>query len=243
MQGKNQENSPFCVFLRRGAIYASMGTVFLKFCLDKQMLESAITKRGGWAIAPIAFCFFSSMAFTGSLTEDLSADELAQAKSGKLIVKTEDVDQAPLPRVKVYTWSKASTQVMDEVFRDYPNSHKYVPGVVKAEIVKKEGNDVYIVTTTSKIPIVGNTETTVKNTFQTTPNAVTVKWHLIESTGAEKADGQLMAEECDGGSLIRYTNFLVPKITLGASAIRGVAIQAVEKNVSAIKTESERRSK
>ena len=42
---------------------------------------------------------------------------------------------------------------------------------------------------------------------------------------------------------MRYTNFLKPKITTGASLLRGAALKEVEKNVAALKAESERRAK
>ena len=174
---------------------------------------------------------------------DLTPEEIQQVKGGKDIVKSEEVRGAPLPRVRIYTFVKAPVEVIEFVFRDYENSHKYVPGVIKATIVSQPHPDTYIVQTISKVPVVGTSKSTVKNVFHKKGHAIVVDWTLVESDQAAESKGQLCAEPTEGGSIMRYTNFLKPKITLGASLLRSSALKEVEKNVAALKAESERKAK
>ena len=105
---------------------------------------------------------------------DLTPEEIQLVKDGKDIVKSEEVRHAPLPRVHVYTFVRAPVDVIETVFRDYENSHKYVPGVIKATVISRPHPNTYIVETTSKVPIVGTSKSTVKNTFCKKGSAVIV---------------------------------------------------------------------
>jgi len=188
------------------------------------------------------FAIFTASAFANVI--DLTPEEIERVKSGTDIVKSEEVNGAPFPRVRYYTFVKAPVDVIEQVFRDYENSHKYVPSVVKATIVSQPHPDTYIVETISKLPITGESKSTVKNVFRKKDVVVIVEWTLVESDQAAESKGQLCAAPTEGGCLMRYTNFVKPKITLGIiGLLKNAALKEVEKNVAALKGESEKRTK
>lgn len=190
----------------------------------------------------VAFLFTVSTGFS-SVINDLNASQSAQLNSGQMVVKTEDVANAPWPRLRVYTKVDAPVSVVEKLFRDYPSASSYTPGLKSAEILAQPTPDTYKVCYTSTMPLVGDTKSTVLNHYSKDGDALVVNWNLIQADLADESTGELRVEPApDGGSILRYTNFVRPKSSF-AKLAKSAAVSEVKQTVAAIKSESEKRAK
>jgi hypothetical protein len=193
-------------------------------------------------LRPLLFLLVTLSSSHGSLLSDLNPSQSAELKSGQLVVKTEDVNDAPWPRLRVYTKVDAPVSVVEKLFRDYGSASSYTPGLKSAEVLAQPTPDTYKVCYTSTMPLVGDTKSTVMNQYSKDGNALVVNWKLVQADLADESTGELRVEPApDGGSILRYTNFVRPKSSF-AKLAKSAAITEVKNTVSAIKTESEKRA-
>jgi hypothetical protein len=179
----------------------------------------------------------------GSLLSDLDSSQSAELNSGQMVVKTEDVTDAPWPRLRVYTKVDAPVSVVEKLLRDYGSASSYTPGLKSAEVLAQPTPDTYKVCYTSSMPLVGDTKSTVLNQYSKVGDALVVNWKLVQADLADESTGELRVEPApDGGSILRYTNFVRPKSSF-AKLAKSAAVSEVKKTVAAIKSESEKRSK
>jgi hypothetical protein len=192
-------------------------------------------------------CLVVGLAMTGvayaDLAADLSASQLQQLKSGQMIVIPKDVPGGAWPQVTVYTLVNAPVPVIAGVFRDYKHASEFQPDIISAKVVSQPSPDVCDVEYTQKMPILGTTTFTVRNTFsQTSDGGETVQWKLLKSPMAEVSDGSLRVEPFEKGSILRYVNYVKPKIPF-ASVAKSAALDSVKSTVSQLKAEAEKRAK
>ncbi len=178
---------------------------------------------------------------TASLVSDLSADQKSQLEAGEMLVSQTKVDGGAWPKVTVTTLVKAPVATLTALFRDYESAPSYQPNVVSAKVVKTESANVVDVRYVSKLPVVGENTNTVRNTYSTPGDSSVVKWTLLDSTSANVSDGSMTVEPFDGGSVLRYENYVEPKSKLAILA-RSAAVGEAKKTVSQIKDEAEKRA-
>jgi hypothetical protein len=172
---------------------------------------------------------------------DLSADQIAKLNGGDMIVLEKKMEGGPWPEITVITKVAAPLATITNLFRDYEAAPDYQPNIVATEVVDQPSANVVDVKYTSKMPVVGESSNTVRNTFTETADSTTVKWTLLESTTADVSDGSMVVESFEGGTLLKYTNYVQPKSKLAILA-RGAAVGEVKKTVRQIKAEAERRA-
>jgi len=175
------------------------------------------------------------------LREDLSPPQQKQISDGQSVVVTEEVPGAPWPRLRVYTKVNAPVSAVEKVFRDYASAPSYTPGLTSAEVLARPDPNTYDVRYTSAMPLIGDSVSTVRNTYRQDGDNLVVSWKLLEATHADESTGELRVEpDDDGGCILRYTNFVRPKSSL-AKLAKAAALAEVKKTVNAIKAESEKR--
>jgi hypothetical protein len=178
-----------------------------------------------------------------SVLGDLDASELADLRAGQLVVRTENVDGAPWPRLVVYTAVDAPVSAVEKVFRDYASAPSYTPGLTSAEVLAQPDPNTYDVRYTSAMPLIGDSVSTVRNSYRQDGDNLVVRWKLLEATHADESTGELRVEpDGNGGSILRYTNFVRPKSSF-AKLAKSAALGEVKKTVTAIKAESEKRQR
>jgi hypothetical protein len=97
---------------------------------------------------------------------------------------------------------------------------------------------------TQKLPIFGTTNFTVQNTYSESDGGVTVTWKLLKSSMADVSDGSIRVEPYgNGGSIMRYINYVKPKLGALAGMAKGSALDSVKSTVSDLKNEAEKRAK
>jgi len=175
------------------------------------------------------------------LLEELSPAQRLELAEGKLVVHSEEIPGAPWPRLKVYARVQAPVKQIEEVFRDYEGASSYIPGLKSAEVLSRPEVNIYEVRYTSALPVVGETRSTVRNTYSREGKALVVRWELIEADMADESLGELWVEPNGEGSILRYTNFVRPKSSLAVVA-KFAALGEVKKTVAALRSESEKRA-
>lgn len=174
----------------------------------------------------------------------LSPEQLAQVKSGQLVVESKDIPGGVWPQLTVYTLVAAPVPVIGGVFRDYEHAQDFQPSIVSAKVIAKPAPNVVNVEYTQKLPIFGTTSFTVQNTFsETKDGGLSVTWKLLKSSMAEVSDGSLRVEPYGKGSIMRYVNYVKPKLGFIAGAAKASALDSVKNTVTELKAEAEKRAK
>ena len=185
----------------------------------------------------------SAAPVAADILDDLDAAQTAELEKGQLVVRSEDVQGGPWPRLMVYTLVDAPVSAVEAVFRDYKGASSYIPDLISAEVLEHPSKNVYRVRYTQSMPLMGNSVSTVVNRYSHEGKALVVKWNLIEANYADESKGELRVEPYGQGgntSVLRYTNYVKPKSSLAILA-KGTALAEVKKTVLAIKAESEKR--
>ncbi len=176
------------------------------------------------------------------LTAGLGADQVQQIKSGQMVVTQKDIPGGVWPQLTVYTVVNAPVATVGGVFRDYDHASDFQPSVISAKVVNQPAPNVFDVEYTQKMPIFGTTSFTVQNTFKDSAGGLDVTWKLLKSSMAEVSDGSLRVEPYGAGSVMRYTNYVKPKLGALAGMARGAAVGEVKATVAALKAEAEKRA-
>ncbi len=196
-------------------------------------------------ISPLAFAAIATALVSAPLSAagagELTSAQTAEVDAGELVVSEQEKPGGPWPVITVVTKIAAPLETVTKLFRDYEAAPDYQPNIVAAEVVSQPSANVVDVKYTSKMPVVGESSNTVRNTFTETADSTTVVWTLLESTTADVSDGSMVVESYEGGTLLTYTNYVKPKSKLAILA-RGAAVGEVKKTVRQIKAEAERRA-
>lgn len=185
----------------------------------------------------------TSLAARADLAGSLSPDQIKQLKAGQLVVESKDIPGGVWPELTVYTLVNAPVATISSVFRDYDHAQDFQPSIVSAKVVNQPSPNVCDVQYTQKMPIFGTTTFTVQNTFSNSDGGVTVTWKLLKSAMADVSDGSLRVEPYGSGSIMRYVNYVKPKLGILAGAAKGEALNSVKQTVNELKAEAERRAK
>lgn len=192
-------------------------------------------------LALTAAFLFSPWMSRADILSELTSEQLAQLKKGDLVVKTRDVKGGVWPELSVYALVKATVKDVTSVFRDYDNAHTYIPNLIEAKVIDKPAPQTLDVRYTVKTPIISKMSYVVRNKYRTDGPAAVVEWNLVESPLAKESTGSLRAEPYEDGTLLRYTNYVLPKTSLAVVA-KNAALNEVKSTVTAIKEESENRA-
>lgn len=184
-----------------------------------------------------------SAAARADLPAQLSADQLKQLKSGQMVVVQKDVPGGPWPQLTVYTLVQAPVATIGAVFRDYDHAQDFQPSIVSAKVIASPSPNVRDVQYTQKLPIFGTTSFTVRNTFTEDASGLDVSWKLLQSAMADVSDGSLRVEPYGSGSIMRYTNYVKPKLGALAGMAKSAALGEVKDTVTALKNEAEKRAR
>ena len=176
------------------------------------------------------------------LADSLTPDQLKQLNAGQLVVESKDMPGGVWPQLTVYTLVKAPVATVSGVFRDYDHAQDFQPSIVSAKVVAQPSANVCDVQYTQKLPLFGTTNFTVQNTYSESKGSVTVSWKLLKSAMAEVSDGSLRVEPFQSGSIMRYVNYVKPKLGVLAGAAKGEALNSVKQTVTELRDEAEKRA-
>ncbi|PTX92894.1 hypothetical protein DB345_14710 [Spartobacteria bacterium LR76] len=166
-------------------------------------------------------------------------DELA---AGQVVVKSQNVEGAPWPRLMLYQVVNASPSVVWNLFNDYPAASQYTPGLIAAKVIQTYPDGSKDVQYTVKVPIIQRATYVVHNTYSQNGNVQEVAWTLVKSPLARSSTGSLRIEPYGKNqTLLCYTNLVVP-ITNLVAGLKNEALSEAKTTVRALKAEAERRA-
>ena len=175
-----------------------------------------------------------------SLLEDLDAKQVEEVARGGQVVLLQAVEGNPWPKVRVYQKVDATPEDVAAVFFDYKNAKSYVPHVIKSSISRQVSPCSVEVDYGIDVPILPDEYYTVLNTLTTeTDGGYLVTWHLVRALQTKSSEGNLKIENWKGGTVIRYTNLVMPG-SIMARLLKIIAIEQMKSTVRAIVTRVEK---
>ena len=169
---------------------------------------------------------------TFALRTTLSPKEIKALKEGKEITRVEELEDEVFPRVTLVNVIPNTPQENMKIFSDFENHKKFIPGMRKSKIVKKEGNitDVFF---EMEMPIISNTEYTTRHKINYEEDAAILTWDLLKSDQVKRTKGMIMFEEFEGKTLFTYVSHITPKSSL-AWTVKSRVVPDVKKTIDAV---------
>lgn len=177
------------------------------------------------------------------MLKSVDSAQQSEIAAGQVVVQSENVEGAPWPKLTLFQIVNASPKVVWNLLTDLSAAPTYTPNLVSAKVLQTNPDGSKNVEFTTKVPILGKINYTVRNTYKSKPGGTSeVSWTLIQSPLAKTSDGSLAVEPYGNGqSLLRYVNFVVPVTNLVAG-LKGQALSEARTTMQAIKTEAEKRA-
>lgn len=201
--------------------------------------DSAMKLRILLSMAVLALSVASLPADILSEVPKYAQDELAE---GQIVVKSENVQGAPWPRLMLYQVVDAPPSVVWNLFNDYPAASEYTPGLIAAKVIETYPDGSKDVQYTVKVPIIQRATYVVHNTYSKKGSIQEVAWNLVKSPLARSSTGSLRIEPYGKNqTLLCYTNLVVP-ITNLVAGLKNEALSSAKTTVRALKAEAERRA-
>ncbi len=194
-------------------------------------------------VVPLAVSVMMASGARAGVADKLTADQVKQLQSGEMVVESENVPGGVWPKVTVYTLVKASIPTITAVLKDYAHAQEFQPSIVSAKVVAQPAPDVFDVEYTQKLPLFGTTTFSVQNTFKESDDGLSVNWTLLKSSMADASEGSLRSEPYGKSSILRYVNYVKPKLGALAGMAKSAALDSVKTTVTELKAEAERRAK
>jgi hypothetical protein len=177
--------------------------------------------------------------------QGFSDQEVTNALTKELIVKTKDLGQGPWPQVTILMPVKATSLEAVSMFAAYDHQKHYVPNLLKSDVIKQVGGREVHTEYEMKMPWPINNSKYVHGTIidrLAIKDAYQVQWFMVRSNSADKVFGTAIFSSCNGQTLMRYQSFMKPKSAL-AGLFKGSMIKDVKASLKAIVGYTEKVSK
>lgn len=167
-----------------------------------------------------------------ALRAGLSAEDLEKLRQGGEIQRVEELKGEVFPRVTLIHLIPHTPHQNMKVFTEFENHKKFIPGLVKSEVVKTQGNATDVAFEMD-LPIVKNSRYTTRNTVVYEGKDAILTWDLVKSEEVKKTKGMVMFEEFEGKTLFTYVTHITPDSSF-AWAVKSRVVPDVKKNIDAV---------
>jgi len=185
------------------------------------------------AVFALALALTAVNASAVDLLKDLCAKDRQAVEKGESCVTFEDIRGKPWPRVSVYRVISASPAEVAAVFGDYEAATEFVPNLKSSRIDRRTAPNIAEVTYDLNVPLLPDERYTARNKLLTEAQGYRFEWILLRSLQAESGEGHFSIQPHPKGSVVRYTNLVVPSSGM-AGLLRGVAIDQTQDTLEAI---------
>ena len=184
------------------------------------ILSFALISQSGWG--------------ADTLWETLTASQQAVLNNGKQILVTEKIPNAIWPRFHIYRLIPAAPRDVEAVFWDVNDDTNYVPDCIKVTVDSHPAPNIVEVTYYLNIPFLPQEVSLVRTEVTLLPQGIyNNTWTVLSSKYSQSGSGSFLIVPCRKGSLICYTNFVVPKSSI-ACMLRSQAESQIKATVKAI---------
>lgn len=177
----------------------------------------------------LALFSVSSFAYRVNLTPE----EIEKLKKGDEIVRVEELKDEVFPRVTLINIIPHSPYQNMTLFTQFENHPKFIPGLLKAQVVNKTGN-ITDVAFEMEMPIVKNTKYTTRHFVDYEGKDAVLKWDLLKSKQLKATKGSIIFEDFEGKSLFTYVTHITPSSSL-AWTVKSRVVPDVKKNMKVVR--------
>ena len=179
----------------------------------------------------LALFFIMSQAFAFKV--NLTPEEIERLKKGEELERVEELKGEVFPRVTLINVIPHSPKANMDVFLDFENHKKFIPGLVKSKIVKKNGNATDVAFEMDLPAPISNSEYTTRNFVENSGNNYYLTWELVKSKQVKRTNGMVIFEEFEGKTLFTYVSHITPDSSF-AWAVKSRVLPDVKKNIDAV---------
>ncbi len=172
----------------------------------------------------------SSFAYRVSLTPK----ELDQLKQGKEITRVEELKGEVFPKVTLINIIPHTPQENMSVFADFKNHKKFIPGLVKSDIVKQSGNITDVSFELNLPAPASNSKYVTRHTIVKEGKDEILTWDLVKSKQLKATKGSIIFEDFDGKTLFTYITHITPDSSL-AWVVKSRVVPDVKKTIEAVR--------
>lgn len=179
-------------------------------------------------LAPV-FLAGVSVSATAAFPEDqLTAAQAAHLASGKPLVLEKEMPGEPWPEITIWQMVKYTPEELAGVFWDSELDAAYLPGCLSARILSRPDPSSQKAEFKLRMPFFLPDEVYVSDIklIPGPPGTYRISWKVLESVYAKSCRGEILIQPHAGMTLIRYSNFMVPRSRI-AVLLRGVGRERV----------------
>lgn len=163
----------------------------------------------------------------------LTPQEIERLKKGEELERVEELKDEVFPKVTLINVIPHSPKANMDVFSDFENHRKFIPGLVKSKVVRKEGNATDVAFEMDLPAPISNSEYTTRNFVENEGNNYYLTWELVKSKQVKRTSGMVIFEEFEGKTLFTYISHITPDSSF-AWAVKSRVVPDVKKNVKAV---------
>lgn len=176
---------------------------------------------------------------SSTLWGNLSEAQQDVVRSGKQLLITEVLPNAIWPRFHIYCFIPASPRDVEAAFWDVKDDPHYVPDCTKVTINSRPARNIVDATYYLNVPFLPQEVSQVRTeVVSLSSGGYNNTWNVLSSTYSQSGTGSFLIVPHQDGSLVCYTNFVVPKSSI-ASLLRGQAERQLRQTVKAIAERAE----
>ena len=169
-----------------------------------------------------------------TLWETLTASQQEVLNTGKQILVTEKIPNAIWPRFHIYRLIPAAPRDVEAIFWDVNDDINYVPDCMKVTVDSRPAPNIVEATYYLNIPFLPQEVSLVRTEVTLLPQGIyNNTWTILSSKYSQSGSGSFLIVPHNKGSLICYTNFVVPKSSI-ACMLRSQAESQIKATVKAI---------
>ena len=169
-----------------------------------------------------------------TLWETLTASQQEVLNTGKQILVTEKIPNAIWPRFHIYRLIPAAPRDVEAIFWDVNDDINYVPDCMKVTVDSRPAPNIVEATYYLNIPFLPQEVSLVRTEVTLLPQGIyNNTWTILSSKYSQSGFGSFLIVPHNKGSLICYTNFVVPKSSI-ACMLRSQAESQIKATVKAI---------
>lgn len=191
-------------------------------------------------------CVFSPLCFAQKtdVVKELTAEELASALKGELLVKTRDVEGSAWPEITIYSFIQGTSALEAMgVFSALDYQKEYVPNTIKSKPVKHISAVEVLTEYEMDVPFpLSNAHYTHGSVVHQYGSDYELTWYKVTSTSTDEVKGSAYFSSYNGGTVFRYRSYIKPKSVFG-SLVKKIMLKDVKNSILAIRAHIEKLKK
>jgi ribosome-associated toxin RatA of RatAB toxin-antitoxin module len=141
---------------------------------------------------------------------DFTPAELEKIKKGEQIERVEEIKNEVFPKVTYAQIIPHTPKENMDAFSDFEDQKNYIPGMMKAKVVKKEGNFTDVSFKLHMPMPASDSEYISRHVIESEGNNYFLTWNLLQSKQLKATKGGMNFEEFEGKTLFTYTSLITP---------------------------------